>query len=130
MLRLSGYWLIAIGVLHPLIHGWLFAQPLMEIVQDGWFNTIAPIPLDPFYDREAAFWCMMVTPFLLIIGWLCCWAQTKGINLPSFPGWILLLTAAVGITLEPISGFWLFIPPALLILSNQQRDKEWLKDSP
>ncbi|KAM3110418.1 DUF6463 family protein [Phormidesmis sp. 146-33] len=123
MLRVSGYWLIAIGVLHPLIHGWLFAQPLMEIVQDGWFNTIAPNPLDPFYDREAAFWCMVVTPFVLIIGWLCCWVQTREMTLPSFPGWMLLLTAAVGITLEPISGFWLFIPPALLILINRQRYK-------
>lgn len=123
MLRVSGYWLIAISILHPLVHGWLFAKPLMDIVHDGWFNAIAPNPFASFYDREAAFWCMMVTPFLLIVGWLCCWAQTKDITLPSFPGWILLLTAAVGITLEPISGFWLFIPPALLMLV----DRQWYK---
>lgn len=128
MLRVSGYWLIAISILHPLVNGWLFAEPLMDIVQDGWFNAIAPNPSNPFYDREDAFWCLMITPFLLIIGWLCCWAQTRGIRLPSFPGWILLLTAAVGVTLEPFSGFWLIIPPALLILIDRQQNQESLKN--
>jgi hypothetical protein len=124
MLRISGYWLIATSILHVLINGWLFAKPLMDIVYDGWFNTVAPNPLAPFYDREDAFWCLMITPFLLIIGRLCCWAQVKGIVLPSFLGWILLLTAVVGVTLEPISGFWLIIPPSLLMLVDLQRRKE------
>jgi hypothetical protein len=123
MLRVSGYWLIATSIFHALINGWLFAKPLMDIVHDGWFNTVAPNPFAPFYDREAAFWCLMITPFLLVIGRLCCWAQTKGIALPSFLGWILLLTAAVGATLEPVSGFWL-IPPALLMLVDLQRHQE------
>ncbi|HAA32398.1 MAG TPA: hypothetical protein DCE56_37745 [Cyanobacteria bacterium UBA8553] len=126
MLRVSGYWLITTSILHALINGWLFSKPLTDIVYDGWFNTIAPNQLAPFYDREDAFFCMMITPFLLAIGWLCCWAQTKCITLPSFLGWILLLTAVVGVTLEPVSGFWLIIPPSLLMLV----DLQWHKKSP
>ncbi|OKH32548.1 hypothetical protein NIES2119_25760 [[Phormidium ambiguum] IAM M-71] len=124
MLRVSGYWLIATSILHVLINGWLFAKPLMDIVYGGWFNTVAPNPLAPFYDREIAFWCLMITPFLLVIGRLCCWAQTKAIALPSFLGWILLLTAVVGVTLEPMSGFWLIIPPSALMLFDLRRRKE------
>ncbi|MBD1867115.1 hypothetical protein H6F95_07305 [Cyanobacteria bacterium FACHB-471] len=130
MLQVSGYWLICTGVLHALITGWQFADPLMDIVQAGWFNAVAPHPLAPFYDREDAFWCMMITPFLLLIGQLCCWAQTNNVALPSFPGWILLLTAVVGITLEPISGLWLILPPALLILANSHNRKESLGKAP
>jgi hypothetical protein len=129
MLQVSGHWLICTSVLHALVTGWQFADPLMDIMQAGWFNAVAPHPLAPFYDREDAFWCMMITPFLLLLGQLCCWAQMKGISLPSFCGWVLLLTAIVGITLEPISGCWLLIPPALLILVNSQHRKEFLGKS-
>lgn len=125
MLQVSGYWLIGVGVLHALLTGWQFADPLMDMVQAGWFNAVTPYPLAP-YDREDALWCMMMTPFLLLTGRLCCWAQTNSVPLPAFPGWVLLLAAVVGITLEPISGFWLLIPPALLILANSYNRKESL----
>lgn len=123
MLRVSGYWLIGIGILHIFVHGWIFAKPLMDIVQDGWFNAVSSYPANPPYDREDAFWCMMIAPFLLMLGQLCCWAHTRNVGLPSFLGWGLLFTTIVGVTLEPVSGFWLFIPPSLLILVDGQRRK-------
>lgn len=130
MLRFSGYWLICTSILHVLVNGWLFAKPLMDIARDGWFNAVAPNPLAPFYDREDAFWCMMMTPFLLLFGQLCCWAQTNNITLPSFIGWILLLTAVVGVIVEPISGFWLLIPPSLLMMIDLKRRKKLLGNAP
>jgi cytochrome bd-type quinol oxidase subunit 2 len=123
MLRISGYWLICLGILHVFVHAWLFAKPLMDIVQDGWFNAVSPYPLSPPYDREDAFWCMMIAPFLLMLGQLCCWADTKNISLPGFPGWVLLLTAVIGITLEPVSGFWLMLPPSLLMVVDSRQRK-------
>jgi uncharacterized membrane protein HdeD (DUF308 family) len=126
MLRVSGYWLIAVSMLHVLVGVWVFAEPLMQIVQDGWFNTVAPNPLAPFYDREDAFWFLMLTPFLVSIGQLCFWSHANNVVLPQFLGWMLLLTAIVGVSLEPISGCWLFIPPALLMLmaSKNSRSQE------
>ncbi|GAB4372612.1 MAG: DUF6463 family protein [Elainellaceae cyanobacterium] len=116
MLQVSGYWLIAMSVLHVLVGGWIFAEPLMQIIRNGWFNTVAPNPFAPFYDREDAFWFLMLTPFLVSIGQLCFWSHANKIALPKFLGWMLLLTAIVGASLEPISACWLLIPPALLML--------------
>jgi uncharacterized membrane protein HdeD (DUF308 family) len=123
MLRVSGYWLIAVSMLHVLVGVWVFAEPLMQIVQDGWFNTVAPNPLAPFYDREDAFWFLMLTPFLVSIGQLCFWSHANNVVLPQFLGWMLLLTAIVGVSLEPISGCWLFIPPALLMLMASKNSR-------
>jgi hypothetical protein len=126
MLQVSGYWLMAVSMLHVVVGVWIFAEPLMQMIQDGWFNTVAPNPLAPFYDREDAFWFLMFTPFLVSIGQLCFWSHANNIPLPQFLGWMLLLTAIVGVSLEPISGCWLFIPPALLMLmaSKNSRSQE------
>jgi hypothetical protein len=123
MLQVSGYWLIAMSILHVVVGVWIFAEPLMQIIQNGWFNTVAPNPLAPFYDREDAFWFLMLTPFLLAIGQLCFWFHAHNIPLPKFLGWTLLLTAIVGVSLEPISAFWLLIPPAFLMLRASQTSR-------
>jgi hypothetical protein len=115
MLRVSGYLLIAISIIHVLVGGWIFATPLTDIVQNGLFNTVAPDPFAPYFDREDAFWFMMVAPLLFTIGQLCCWAKSQEIVLPGFLGWNILAVSTVGIFFEPISGLWLLIPPAILI---------------
>jgi hypothetical protein len=116
MLRVSGYLLIAISIIHVLVGGWIFAAPLTDIVQNGLFNTVAPDPFAPYFDREDAFWFMMVAPLLFTIGQLCCWAKSKEIALPAFLGWNLLAVSLVGIFFEPISGLWLILLPAILII--------------
>jgi hypothetical protein len=99
------------SVIHVLVGIWLYAEPLKNIAQSGFFNAV-----DPFCDRNTAFWFLMVVPLLFAIGQLCCWAQIQGITLPIFLGWCLLVTSLVGIVLIPISGFWLLIPPSVLII--------------
>lgn len=121
MLRVSGYWLIVTSIIHVLVGLLIFAEPLAEIARNGWFNTVAPDPFNPYYDREDAFWFMIAAPFLLIVGQLCVWAQARQISLPAFLSWILLAIALFGCFLEPISGFWLLIPPSILILAASRR---------
>jgi len=111
MLRFSGYWLYATGIIHVFVGVWLYAEPLVAISQNGFFNAV-----DPYCDRNTAFWFLMFVPLLFAIGQLCCWAQVKGIALPTFLGWYLLATSIVGIVLMPISGFWLLIIPSVLII--------------
>ena len=120
MLKISGYWLIAVSIIHVLVGLLVFAEPLAEIAQHGWFNTVAPDPFNPYYNREDAFWFMMATPFIFMVGKLCFWAQAQQIALPAFLGWIMLAIALTGCFLEPISGFWLLIPPSVLILAASQ----------
>ncbi|NHC33723.1 DUF6463 family protein [Scytonema millei] len=118
MLRLSGYWLYATSIIHVLVGLWLYAEPLSNIARSGFFNAV-----DPFCDRNTAFWFLMVVPLLFAMGQLCCWAQIQSITLPNFLGWCLLVTALVGIFLMPISGFWLLIPPSVLIIITSHQSK-------
>ena len=121
MLRVSGYLLIAISVIHVLVGIWLFTEPLTDILQNGVFNAVAPDPFAPYFDREAAFWFMIASPLFFTLGQLCCWAQERGIALPTFLGWNLLAISMVGVVLEPISGFWLLMLPAFLIIIGSRQ---------
>ena len=96
MLRISGYWLIATSILHVFVGLIIYTEPIMEIVHNGWFNTVAPDPFHPYFDREDALWYMVAAPFIFAIGQLCIWAQAHQITLPAFLGWTLLVTAIVG----------------------------------
>lgn len=118
MLRFSGYWLYVTSIIHVLVGVWLYAEPLKNIAQSGFFNAV-----EPFCDRNTAFWFLMFVPLLFAIGQLCCWAQIQGIALPIFLGWCLLATSIVGIVLMPISGFWLLIPPSVLIIIASHQSK-------
>jgi hypothetical protein len=116
MMRIAGFWWIAIGVIHGLVGTIVFFDQWRAIVQDGWFNVIAPNPLDPVFDREAAFWFMIIAPFFVILGQLCLWASQQKSTFPMSVGIILLATVVIGLSLEPISGIWLGLPPSLLLL--------------
>ncbi len=117
MLRVSGYLLLIISIIHILVGVWLFAEPLADIIRNGGFNAVAPNPFAPYFDREDAFWFMMTSPLLFTLGQLCCWAHAQKITLPAFLGWNLLAISTVGVVLEPISGFWLLMLPAFLIVA-------------
>jgi hypothetical protein len=123
MLKVSGYWLIATSIIHVLVGLLVFNEPLAEIARNGWFNAVAPNPFAPYFDREDAFWFMMATPFIFTVGQLCFWSQARQIILPAFLGWTMLATATVGCFIEPISGFWLLIPPSFLILAASRQAK-------
>jgi len=121
MLRVSGYLLLIISIIHILVGVWLFAGPLADIIRNGGFNAVAPNPFAPYFDREDAFWFMMISPLLFTLGQLCCWAQAQKIILPAFLGWNLLAISTVGVVLEPISGFWLLMLPAFLIVAASRQ---------
>lgn len=125
MLKISGYWLIATSIIHVFVGFVVYTEPLLDIARNGWFNAIAPDPLHPYFDREDAFWFMMIAPFILALGQLCVWAQAQRIILPAFLGWTLLVIAVVGCFMEPISGFWLLLLPGVLILAAPTQNSEY-----
>ncbi|MGL5872610.1 MAG: DUF6463 family protein [Xenococcaceae cyanobacterium] len=116
MIRISGYLFIAVSFIHFLAGIWLYGQPLADIIHDGWFNAVAPNPFAPYWDREDAFWFMFLTPIIFALGQLCLWADKQKINLPKSIAWNLLITCSIGLSLEPVSGIWLALPPILLLL--------------
>jgi Family of unknown function (DUF6463) len=82
MLRLSGWWWIAVSAIHALGGIILYFEQWQAIAQAGWFNVIAPDPFAPIFDREDAFWFMFLTPFLFLIGELSLWAVRKKLVFP------------------------------------------------
>ncbi len=123
MRRLSGPLLMATGVLHLLAGFVFYPEPLAAIMQDGFFNAVELNPAQ--FDREAAFWWMVFGVMLLILGGLVHWAQARTRTLPAFLGWSLLALGVAGVILMPVSGFWLALPQAVLMLvvARQGRSK-------
>jgi hypothetical protein len=123
MLRIAGFWWIAVSAIHGLVVIVLYFDQWQAIAQDGWFNVIAPDPLTPIFDREDAFWLMFLTPFLFLIGRLCLWADHQHLAFPISVGVILVGTVLVGLFLVPVSGIWLALPPSLILLwSSRQKN--------
>ena len=124
MLKLSGYLLIITSILHFIGGFVFFPAPLVEIAQAGWWNAVSPDPFNLNYEREAAFWFMMISPLLFILGMLCCWMQEQQIKIPAFVGWILLALTIIGVVILPVSGIWLLLPPSAIILFVSMRNKD------
>jgi hypothetical protein len=116
MLRLAGWWWIAMSAIHGLGGIILYFEQWQAISQAGWFNVIAPNPFAPIFDREDAFWFMFITPFFFLMGELSLWLASKKLVFPVSVGAILLGTVLVGLFLMPVSGIWLGLPPSIMLL--------------
>lgn len=121
MLQFSGYWLLVTSVIHVIVGVWVYGETLIEIVRDGFFNSIAPNPFEPDFAREDAFWFMTLTPFFIMLAQLCFWANARQISLPKSIGWNLLITSIIGAIAIPISGSWLLMIPACLIIAVSKK---------
>ena len=123
MRRLCGPLLMATGGLHLLVGLFFYAGPLAAIARDGFYNAVTPNLVVPAFDRDAAFWFMLFGVMLLILGALMRWVQGRLGTLPAFLGWSLLALGAVGVVLMPLSGFWLVLPQAVLVLAVARRGR-------
>ncbi|MBD6619590.1 hypothetical protein FNW02_28165 [Komarekiella sp. 'clone 1'] len=123
MLRIAGLCWIAIAIIHMVVALATYFPQWQEIAQAGWFNVVAPDPFAPIFDREDAFWFMMLTPFFLILGQLCLWADRQKLTLPISVSGILLASAITGIFFIPISGFWLVLIPNVMMLYSSKSAK-------
>lgn len=102
---------MATAVLHIVVGLIFAAQPLLAVVQNGFFNAV-----DPHFDRMAAVWFLLFGPMLFLLGLFVQWALKETGKLPASIGWGLLLVSVVGVVLMPTSGFWLGIVEGIIIL--------------
>ncbi|MDR3057011.1 MAG: DUF6463 family protein [Prevotella sp.] len=108
----SGIFLIITGILHTIVALVLGKDTYLEIIHDGLINTIADN-----YTREFAFWFLICGIILIVFGQILHYYIRKEQKpAPLFLGYYLLIFAILGCIVEPISGFWLFIPQALIII--------------
>ena len=118
MQRWIGRWLAGVGILHSVFGLIVFAAPLHELIDAGWLNALGS--RDPM--RNLAFWFVFAGVFTCLVGYLIDWIErVPGVAMPRAVGWTLLVTAIVGATLAPASGFWLVFPAAFGALAHARR---------
>lgn len=106
-----GWLLMMTAILHMLLGVLLFWQPLQDMVDAGIINSITP-----HYDRGMIFWFLLFGALLLLLGHMTQWMQTHFGVIPESLGWGLFGLAVVGIIVMPVSGFWVVLPQAYLII--------------
>lgn len=120
MLRLAGWWWIAVSLIHALVCVIQYSDQWSAIAFDGWFNVIAPNPTAPIYDREDALEVYFSYTLIFLIGELCLWVDRRQIVFPISVGIILTGTMIIGVFLIPVSGLWLALPPSIMMLSTSK----------
>lgn len=110
-MALAGSLLIGVAVLHAVFGAWFGRRPLAGMLSDGVLNSV-----DSHGERGLVFWFLMMSPLLLILGQLCVFLAERGIAPPRWLGFEVLLLTVCCALLMPVSGFWLLIPPAALLL--------------
>jgi len=111
----AGGILIAIALLHTAVGLWFGSGPVLAIAREGFLASV-----DPHRDRQLIFWFLIFGAPMLLIGQLALWMQARGLRPPRFLGIELLAVAIGGALLMPISGFWLVLVPAALLLRTSQ----------
>ncbi len=111
MKRWIGPLLMATAVLHTVVGFIFFAVPLADVMRAGVLNAV-----DPHYDRAAAIWFLLFGALLWLLGMLAQWSVQQTGTVPASLGWGLAILGLVGVVLMPVSGFWLVLPQAYIIL--------------
>lgn len=114
--KLSGYFLIATGIIHNtigLIMGWSI---LVDMHKAGWWNTVESGG-EINFARSAILWFLVLGFFWMLLGYLMQqWLRHNQRPLPALLGWGMLAAGLLVAFVLPVSGAWLFVPQGLLIL--------------
>lgn len=122
MRRLCGPLLMATGALDLLYVLVFHYRQLAAIAGDGFFNAVEPDAAFSTFDRETAFWHLTFGLLTVILGGLVHWTQSRTGTLPVFLGWSLLALYAIALILMPLSGFWVVLPQAVLMIVVARRE--------
>ena len=110
--KYSGIFLIATGIIHTIVAIALGKDAFLEIIQDGVINVTSQD-----YTRAFAFWFLICGIFVILLGQvLHYYIKKEQKPAPISLGYSMLVFAIFGCIVEPISGFWLFLPQALIII--------------
>ena len=126
MIRRVGRGLRWTAALHAVFGLWFYADPVLATLQDGLVAAV-----DPHVDRRLAFWFLLYSPVLWILGDEFDHGLEAG-QLPLLRRLTRLLVGmgGVGAALMPVSGFWLVLGLGMLAWLGLQRPFQQLDVSP
>jgi hypothetical protein len=117
--KYSGIFLIITGVIHNIVGIFLMYDIYWQIISSGFVNAVAGD-----FGRWFAFWFFICGVFIIILGQVVHhYIQRDQRPAPVSLGWTLLVLSAFICIAEPVSGSWLFIPQALIIIFANRRER-------
>ena len=117
----TGNLLIATGILHNMVGFVMGWSVLTDIARSGFINSI-----NNEMDRNAIFWFLFTGFMIIMMGKLMQDYLKAGWPLPKWLGISLLVLSVIGCIMMPLSGFWLVVPQALLIMNTRMKRREHL----
>ena len=113
--KFSGIFLTVTGIIHTIVALIIAKDIFAEMIRDGLINST-----EGDYSRCFSLWFFIVGVILILGGTtLQYYIKKEQKPAPLFLGYAILLFAIIGCTIEPFSGFWLFLPQAfIIIISN------------
>ncbi len=112
-----GRWLCWVAALHTIVAVIFFGKVLLQVVQNGVFNTIGNDPI-----KATGVWFLLFGAVLALFG-MAIHSLEKNAHFGSARsiGIGTLLLTILGVVLMPASGFWLAFPPAIGLLRMHRR---------
>lgn len=115
--KYSGTFLVITGAIHTVYALLLGKEDFTDMIKDGLINST-----DDSYSRAFALWFLVCGIILILWGLtLQYYIKKEQKPAPLILGYCILAFAVVGCIIEPISGFWLFLPQALVIIAANRK---------
>ena len=109
--------LIITGILHTVVALLLGREIYMDIIQNGLFNA-----LGDSYSHQFAFWFFVCGVLIILFGQTLHYYQKREQKpAPLSLGYGMLVFSIFGCIIVPTSGFWLFVPQALIIIIGNKK---------
>lgn len=105
-------YLLFITLGHFIIGLLLFQAPLLNIIASGWVNVVGPNNL---HEAAAAWFMLFSWPLLMLV--IQFWNKQENVSLAIIKAGII--GAVIGVSLMPMSGFWLMLMLNLLALNKK-----------
>jgi hypothetical protein len=118
--KLSGIFLIVTGIIHNIVAILLLHEPYWQIIKNGFINAVTTTG---DVGRLFAFWFFMCGIFIIFLGQVIHYYIRRVHHpAPLFFGYSKLALSIFICIVEPVSGSWLFIPQALIIIFANRND--------
>jgi len=116
--KYSGLFLIVTGILHVITAIILFWSKYWDMIKAGLVNSV-----EKDSSRELALWFLVCGVIIILFGQTLHYYQKREHRpAPLALGYNMLIFAIVGCLMCTVSGFWLFLPQAIIIiLANKRR---------